>query len=77
VRMTTTNTTSLSRSGDRQHQIASLQTYRELPGSSLYRHLLHDANELALNFVELLVAARFICSFTSQNYWFFVGEMQI
>ena len=77
MRMYTTNTTNLSRSDDRQHQIPSLQTYRELPGFSLYRRLLHEANEPALNFVELLVAARFICSSPSQNYWFFMGGMQI
>lgn len=77
MRMTTTNTTNRSHSGDRQNQIAPTQTYRELPSSSQYDHVLRKMNELAGNFAELLVAAQILSSFQLQNYWFSTGEMQI
>ena len=77
MRMTTTNTTTTPRSGARQHQVASTQTYPELPNPSLYRRLPHEVTKLAGSFAELLVAAHFLSSIQLQNYWFRAGEMQI
>ena len=67
----------LLRSISRRQQIAAGCSYREAPTLTVYRHLLHEVNGLAVNFAELPVAAQILSSFQLQNYWFSTGEMQI
>jgi hypothetical protein len=54
----------LPRSAGRRQQIAAGCSNRGVPKPSVYRHLLHEVTWPAVNFTELLIAARFIPSFS-------------
>ena len=77
MQTTTPSTISLQRSIGHRHEIIGDRSHNGVLNSSLYRHLLHEVNGLAVNFAELLVAAQILSSFQLQNYWFSTGEMQI
>jgi hypothetical protein len=77
VQTTPVNMICLSRSVGRRHQIAAVQSDRQVPNFSLYRHLLHKVTGPAVNFTELLIAARFICNFSDYNCQLNCEEMHI
>lgn len=77
MQTTTPSTISLQRSIGPRHEITGDRSRNGVLNSSLYRHLLHEVNGLAVNFAELLMATQILSSFPLQNYWFRAGEMQI
>ena len=53
----------LLRSISRRQQIAAGCSYREVPTSSVYRHLQREVTGPAVNFAELLIGAQIPCIF--------------
>jgi len=57
------NTSSLSLQVGHRRRFTADWPLRKGPNTSVYRHLLHEVTELAVNFSEILMRARIICTF--------------
>ena len=63
-------TPSLLPSGYLPGQSAANRRPEEAVFGSLYCHLPREVTGLAVNFVGLLIAALFLCTFEIHNYWY-------
>ncbi len=77
MQTTTTNRIPLLRSISRRQQIAAGCSYREVPNSSVYRHLLREVTGPAVNVAELLVGAQIPCIFQMYSAEKYTKEMNI
>jgi len=64
MRTTPANFNSPSSSTGRQRWITGGRSHRKVPTSALYLPSLHEWNERAANFTELLIGVRFIRNFS-------------